>query len=195
MKRFTFSVLAGAALFASLSGSASADWLSSEQSQTLNFANRNGCLIRIDGKNFEGRWAFIGDRPFVNVESFGKALGLPRRHNVKNWYLSSQGNPKGSPFQMQVESINTKLPTVRFGGGTFVELQSALKAMQIPLHWDTRGRVFEVGEAYAGQYMIGAWQRWYVQKDMMYTGTIRCGAKDQGNFYDPHIDANLSDGY
>lgn len=136
----------------------------------------------------------IGDRPYVNVESFGKALGLPRRHNVKNWYLSSQGNPKGSPFQLQVESINTKLPTQRFGGGTFVELQSACKAMNIPLHWDTRGHVFEVGDAYAGEYMIGAWQRWLNQKDNNYRGTHSRGAQDQGNFYDPHIDANKRDG-
>ena len=137
----------------------------------------------------------IGDRPYVNVESFGKALGLPRRHNVKNWYLSSQGAPKGSPFQMQVESVKGKLPTTRVGGGTFVELQAACSAMEIPLHWDTRSQVFEVGEAYAGQYMIGAWQRWMNGKDTLYSATHQRGAKDQGNFYDPHIDANLSDGY
>lgn len=173
----------GAALFASLSGSSWAGWL-----------ERPNCEIRIDGRPYEGRWAMIGDRPFVDVESFGKALGLPRRHNVKNWYLSSQGNPKGSPFQLQVESINCKLPTQRFGGGTYVELQSACKAMQIPLHWDSRGKVFEVGDAYAGEYMIGAWQRWLVNKEAQYTGTHQRGAKDQGNFYDPHIDANKTDG-
>jgi hypothetical protein len=194
VKRSTFSVLIGTALFASLSGSSAADWIGKENSDSLFFANRNGCQIRIDGKNYEGRWAIIGDRPYVNVESFGKALGLPRRHNVKNWYLSSQGNPKGSPFQMQVESVKGKLPTTRFGGGTFVDLAAACKAMDIPLHWDTRGRVFEVGEAYEGQYMIGAWKRWYNGKDRLYNATSTCGAKDQGNFYDPHIDANKTDG-
>lgn len=160
MKRFTFSVLAGAALFISLSGISSAGWL-----------ERNDAEIRIDGRIYEGRWQMIGDRPWVNVESFGKALGLPRRHNVKNWYLSSQGNPKGSPFQMQVESLGGKLPTTRFGGATFVDLQSACKAMNIPVHIDTRGHVWEVGKAYQGAYMVGAWARWYHNKENAYRGS------------------------
>ena len=187
MKRFTFSVLVGAALFGSLATSASAGWYEDSFERPSN-------QIRIDGKVFEGKWAMIGDRPYVNVESFGKALGLPRRHNVKNWYLSSQGNPKGSPFQLQVESVNTKLPTTRFGGATFVDMRSACKAMDIPVHFDTRGHYFEIGEAYAGQYMIGAWQRWLNGKNSDPSGVHHYGAQDQGNFYDPHIDACQTDG-
>ncbi len=176
------SVLAGTALFLALSGSSWAGWLENHEQQ-----------IRIDGTVFEGRWAYIGDRPYVNVESFGKALGLPRRHNVKNWYLSSQGAPKGSPFQMQVESVTGKLPTVRNGGATFVDLEAACKAMQIPFHYDFYDMVYEVGDAYKGQYMIGAWQRWLNGKETLYGGTHIKGALDQGHF-NIHIDPNKTDG-
>lgn len=174
VKRFTFSVLVGAALFASLTGTSSAGWL-----------ERYNREIRVDGRPFEGRWALIDGRPWVNVESFGKALGLPRRHNVKNWYLSSQGNPKGSPFQLQVESLNGKLPTTRFGGGTFVDMQAACQAMKIPVHIDATDGVYEVGDAYRGEYMNGAWSRWYHgRRD--YRGVWGSGSsKDQGHLYTP----------
>lgn len=184
MKRFTFSVLAGAALFASLTGTSSAGWL-----------ERNSSEIRVDGRIFEGRWQMIGDRPWVNVESFGKALGLPRRHNVKNWYLSSQGSPKGSPFQLQVESLGGKLPTQRFGGGTFVDMQAACQAMNIPVHIDTVGHTYEVGNAYHGEYMNGAWARWYHGKDNSYSGVQGTySSKDQGHFDQPRPDYKVRDG-
>lgn len=178
MKRFTFSVLVGAALFASLAGTSSAGWL-----------ERNDTEIRVDGRIYEGRYQMIGDRPWVNVESFGKSLGLPRRHNVKNWYLSSQGNPKGSPFQLQVESLGGKLPTTRFGGGTFVDMQAACAAMNIPVHIDTLTKTWEVGDAYHGEYMNGAYARWYHAKDNLYRdvqGTY--SAQDQLNRYNMRPD-------
>lgn len=182
MKRLNYSVLTGAALFLAMSGTSWAGWLEPHEQQ-----------IRIDGIIYEGRWAYIGDRPYVNVESFGKALGLPRRHNVKNWYLSSQGSPKGSPFQMQVESCTGKLPTVRNGGATFVDLQSACQAMEIPFHYDFYNKYYEIGDAYHGQYMIGAWQRWINGKDTVYAGTHQRGSLDQGHF-NIHIDPNKHDG-
>ncbi len=137
--------------------------------RSLNPMTRDGVTIKIDGINYEGTWAFIGDRPYVNVESFGKALGLPRVHNVKNWYLGEDGKPKGSPFQLAVETAKGTLPTTRFAGATMVELPAALRALGIPYHYDTKARTFEVGDPYQGEYMIGAWYRWYSNRNNWYT--------------------------
>lgn len=148
MKRFAMSVLLGATLFASMATGASASyWEHPDQT------------IRVNGHEYYGRWAYIGERPYVNVESFGKALGVPRRHNAKNWYLGESGGPSGSPFQMLVESGKFKLPTVRFGGATYVDLIAACEALKIPYHRDFDNRFLEVGDAYQGEYMIGAWER------------------------------------
>lgn len=182
MKRFAKSVLMGAALFTSLTGVSWAGWLEPENNS-----------IRIDGIIYEGQWAYVGERPYVNVESFGKALGYPRRHNVKNWYLGKEGAPKGSPFQLMVESYGKDLPTTRFGGGTFVDMQAACKQLHIPFHYDPEGQVYEIGNPYQGEYMIGAWQRWLNGKETLYFGTHRCGSLDQGHF-NIHIDANKRDG-
>lgn len=140
----------------------------SEARRSINPMSRDDVTIRIDGINYEGTWAFVGSKPYVNVESFGKALGLPRVHNVKNWYLGRDGKPKGSPFQLAVESAKGTLPTLRFGGATMVELPAALKALGIQYHYDTMARTFEVGEPYHGQYMIGAWYRWYANTRSWY---------------------------
>lgn len=134
---------------ASLTTTCSAGWLERPEQE-----------IRVDGRLYEGTWAYIGDRPYVNVESFGKALGVPRRHNVKNWYLGSEGNPKGSPFQLAVESGNKKIPSIRYGGATYVDMMAACKAMDIPVHIMPHTKMYQVGSPYAGEYMIGAWQRW-----------------------------------
>ncbi len=155
-------------MFASLAGTCSAGWLEQPEQE-----------IRVDGRLYQGRWAYIGDRPYVNVESFGKILGVPRRHNVKNWYLGSQGNPKGSPFQMAVETGNVKVPTVRYGGATFVDLMAACEAMDIPVHIMPYNKMYEVGDAYAGKYMNGAWKRWENSATGAYRGTSRGCAGNQ----------------
>lgn len=139
--------------------------------RSINPMTRDALKIRIDGLIYEGTWAMIGDRPYVNVESFGKALGLPRVHNVKNWYLGEEGKPKGSPFQLAVETAKGTLPTVRFAGATMVELPAALRALGIPYHYDTAARTFEVGDPYMGEYMIGAWYRWYANSHSWYNWT------------------------
>lgn len=143
------SVLLGAALFTSMTDTSFASYW-----------DRPHQKIRINGREYQGTWAMIGERPYVNVESFGMALGLPRRHNVKNWNLGTTSTPKGSPFQMLVEGGTVKLPTTRFGGATYVDLQAACQALGIPFHRDYDGEFLEVGDAYQGEYMRGAWERW-----------------------------------
>ena len=164
------SVLLGATLFVSMATPSLAGYWDEHQGQR----------IRINGQEYHGRWAYVGERPYVNVESFGKALGVPRRHNVKNWYIGEKGAPAGSPFQMLVESGKFKLPTARFGGATYVDLQAACQALGIPFHRDYDGEYLEIGDAYQGEYMIGAWQRWLNGKQAYYPGNSHSSARGQG---------------
>lgn len=143
------SVLLGAALFTSMTDSSFASYWDRPQQK-----------IRVNGNEYQGAVRYIGERPYVNVESFGRALGFPRRHTVKNWNLSTEATTTGSPFEMVVQAGTVKLPTTRFAGATYVDLQAACQALGIPYHRDYDGEYLEVGDAYQGEYMRGAWERW-----------------------------------
>lgn len=121
--------------------------------------------IQIQGVPFFGEWAFIGGRPYVGIESFGKALGFPREHNVLGWCLNPPPPPATactvSPFALAVQSKGKNLRTVRFGGNTMVDLRQALDVLDIPFHYGyTDAQTFYVGNPYEGESMKGAWYRW-----------------------------------
>ena len=157
MKKFATAILIGATLMAAA--------ISPSQAAVT----RPNSMIRVNGRIFEGGWALIGDRPYVNVDSFAKAVGLPHQHNAKYWYLAKEGTGKGSPYQLQVESGSTKIPTVRYAGATMVDLQSACTALKIPYHRDYDG-YFEVGN-YRENYMKGSHYRAEGNRNSRYNGS------------------------
>ncbi len=110
--------------------------------------------IMIHGMPFQGTSTVINGRTYVNVDSLTKALKLPHQHNVLNWQLS-QKTSKGSATQLSVDSTGAKLPTVRFGGATMVDLQSAAKALKLPVHRDLEGGSIQVGRPFVGESAIG----------------------------------------
>lgn len=120
--------------------------------------------IMINGVRYDGEWAYIGGRPYVGVESFGKSLGFPREHNVKGWCLNPPPPPASqcnvSPFELAVQAKGKALPTVRFAGVTMVDLRTALEALDIPFHYRFYDRTYSVGNPYYGEYMKGAYYRW-----------------------------------
>jgi hypothetical protein len=128
--------------------------------------------ITINGVPYHGLWSYVGDRPYVGVESFGKALGLPRQHNVLGWCLNTNDKPCDiSPFQLAVEANGKKIPTVRFGGATMVDLRAALSALKIPFHYNFQARQYSVGNPYYGEAMKGAYMRWVLnQYDLHFLG-------------------------
>ena len=115
--------------------------------------------ILVNGRLYQGTWTFVGDKPYVNVDSFGKLLEYPHQHNALAWQLSETAGPKGNPFQLQVDSGATKLPTVRFAGTTMVDLEKAAAALKLPYHYNfTAGRI-EVGTPYHYEYVVGSFYR------------------------------------
>lgn len=171
VKKFAKTLGVAAALFAGLTGVSQASYW-----------DHPDTTIRVNGSTYYGRWAYINERPYVNVETFGRMLGVPRRHDTQNWYLGTEGKPSGSPFQMVVESGTVKLPTARFGGATFVDLQAACQALDIPYHRDYNGNTLEVGDGYRGEYMNGAWQRY--SNRMQPSGMS--GQPTWQNYYETH---------
>lgn len=154
MKKLATALLVGAALF----GAANAS------------VKRPDGVIRIDGKVYEGSWAYVGDRPYVNVESFIKTVDVPRNHNTKYWYVSKDGKGNGSPFDLQVEAGTAKIPTARVGGATMMDLEAACRALKLPFHRDLRDHVFEVGQRYRDHYMHGAHMRNWNARNAPYSG-------------------------
>lgn len=120
--------------------------------------------VVINGVPFHGEWAFVGERPYVGIESFGKALGFPREHNVLGWCLNPPPPPAvecdASPFELAVHSKGKALRTVRFGGNTMVDLRQALQVLDIPFNYRFDDRAILVGNPYFGETMRGAWYRW-----------------------------------
>ncbi|GMU56923.1 MAG: hypothetical protein AMXMBFR33_60690 [Candidatus Xenobia bacterium] len=151
-------VLLGAAAMA-LVGAAAAP----SQADTGNMIMRTPVTIKVEGITYEGVWAFVGERPYVGVESFGNALGYPRVHNVKGWSLNPPP-PRTSginPLVLAVEAGGKNIPTTRFGGATMCDLQTACDALDIPYHYDFERRIFEVDSPYRGEIMKGALYRWW----------------------------------
>lgn len=118
--------------------------------------------LRINGAPFEGKWTTIGDRIYVGVESLARALGYPRRHNVKGWCLGPEGNPcEVSPLELAVDAAGQPLPVVRHGGVTMVDLKEACRVLHIPFHYHFASRTYQVGSPYLGEAVKGAVYRWH----------------------------------
>ena len=126
--------------------------------------------VVINGVPYQGEWAWIGDRPFVGIESFGKALGYPRQHHVLGWCLNPTANAgcDVSPFELAVKAKGSAIQTVRFGGNTMVDLRQALEVLQIPFHYRFYDRALAIGNPYYGETMKGAWHRCVVQHNDCY---------------------------
>jgi hypothetical protein len=111
--------------------------------------------IVVNGIPFQGEWAFVGERPFVGIESFGKALGSPRQHNLLGWCLetadSATGTCDANPLELAVRSQGQALKTARHGGVTMVDLRQALQVLDIPFTYRLHDRTFMVGHPYFGE--------------------------------------------
>lgn len=159
-------VLLGAAA-AALMGATAAP----SQADSGNMIMRSPVTIKVEGVTYEGVWAFVGERPYVGVESFGNAMGYPRVHNVKGWSLNPPGAPRSSsinPLVLAVEAAGQQVPTTRFAGATMVDLQATCDALDIPYHYDFSRRTFEVDSPYRGEIMKGALYRWWQNHYLWY---------------------------
>lgn len=132
-------------------------------------ASARDLSVEVNGKPFYGKWAMIDERPYVGVEAFGQALGLPRIHNAKDWQLAESASGTSNPLDLVVRGPKGKLPTVRQGGVTMVDLIAASEALGLPFHYNTYARTFQVGSPYYGEQMRGAWTRWYNARYDRYT--------------------------
>lgn len=153
MKRFAMLVIVGVAMTLTFASPASARDLS----------------VSVNGQPFYGKWAMVDERPYVGVEAFASALGLPRIHNAKDWQLADKASGTSNPLDLVVRGPKGKLPTVRQGGVTMVDLRAAADALGLPFHYNTFARTFQVGSPYYGEAMKGAWYRWYNQRYGRYT--------------------------
>ena len=113
--------------------------------------------IRVNGAIYTGSWAYVGDRVYVNVDAFGRFLAVPHRHNVLNWQLSDGG--KGNPLQLSVDGNKTKIPAVRFGGTTMVDMEKACKALKVAFHRDLDTQTYDIGSPWAKEYVVGSYFR------------------------------------
>lgn len=143
-------------------------------------ANKDA-TIQVNGTNFEGKWAIIGERPYVGVESFAKALGLPRIHNVKDWQLAQSPSGPVNPLELVVRGPKSKLPTVRHAGATMVDLKAACADLDIPLHYNFYSRVWQVGSPYKGEFLKGAWYRWLSNSHRWYQVDSNTGYVVEGD--------------
>ena len=123
----------------------------------------DGQEIRLNGKVYQGNWAFIDDRIYVSVDAFARQMGLPHNHNALNWQLSEGG--KGNPYSLGVDVSNSKVPTVRFAGTTMVDLRKACSALKIAFHHDFTSGTYDVGTPYANSYAKGSYYRKQMRRD------------------------------
>lgn len=113
--------------------------------------------IVVNGVPFQGEWAFVGERAFVGIESFGKALGSPRHHNLLGWCLETADKADQNctcdinPLELVVRSQGQALKTARHGGVTMVDLRQALQALDIPFTYRLYDRTFMVGTPHFGE--------------------------------------------
>lgn len=129
--------------------------------------------IWVNGVNFEGKWAIIGERPYIGAESFANALGLPRITNYKARVLAKKSTGAHSPLDLIVYGPkNQKLPTVRHAGVTMCDLEAACEELGLPFHRNFYTRVWQVGSPYRGEFLKGAWYRFLNQKNGWYEAGV-----------------------
>jgi hypothetical protein len=106
--------------------------------------------IRVYGEIYRGNWDYVGDRIYVNVDA-------PHIHDALNWQLVKGG--KGNPYQLSVDANKSKLPTIRHGGITMVDLEKACDVLKVPYHKDYATGTVDVGSPWAKEYVIGSYYR------------------------------------
>ena len=79
MRKMIAGLAAGIVL--AMGGAASADF---------NYPTDGGydVSLNVNGNPFFGKWAIVDDRPYVGIEAFSDALGIPRKHYYKSWNVA-----------------------------------------------------------------------------------------------------------
>ncbi len=144
--------------------------------------------INVNGIEFQGKWAIIGERPYVGVESFGKALGLPRIHNAKGWQLAEKPMGTLNPLELVVKGPRSKLPTVRHAGVTMVDLLAASDALGLETHHNFYSRTWQIGTPYKGEFLKGAYYRWLAHANNWYNKNALTGVDLNSNYWDNSFD-------
>lgn len=146
-----------AGIMLAMGGVASADW---------DYPTDGGYVVNlnVNGKPFFGKWAFVNDRPFVGIEAFSDALGVPRKHYYKSWNLAENAAEVGDPLVLMSTAEEKEVDTIRFGGVTMVDLYSAAAALDLPVHHNFRNKTIQVGSNYIGHQMPGAWYRYMARQ-------------------------------
>jgi len=128
--------------------------------------------IVVNGVPFHGEWAMVGERPYVGIESLGKALGSPRQHNVLGWCLESADSAAktcdANPLELLVRSQGQTLKTVRHGGVTMVDLRQAAQVLGLSMRHRLHDRTFMVGLPFYGQSAAGDQHRQRTLKNDLY---------------------------
>ena len=116
--------------------------------------------LNVNGNPFYGKWAIVDDRPYVGIEAFSDALGIPRKHYYKSWNVAEGAEDAGDPLVLMSTAEGLEVDTIRFGGVTMVDLYSATAALGIPVHHNFTNKTIQVGSRYVGHEMPGAWYRY-----------------------------------
>ncbi len=140
--------LATAALLA-MGGAATADCTGCEYDLNLN----------VNGTPFYGNWALVNDRPFVGVEAFSDAVGLPRSHYYQGWSIGEKPSDNIAPLEFLVRAGDKPVETIRFGGVTMIDLYKTAEALDLPVHHNFNTKTIQVGDRYVGHELPGAWYR------------------------------------
>jgi hypothetical protein len=120
--------------------------------------------VNVNGNPFFGKWAIVDDRPYLGVEALSDSLKLPRKHYYKAWDIARDAKETGDPLMLMTTAEGTKIPTLRFGGVTMVDLYAVANALDLPVHHNFRNKTFQVGSDYNGEMMKGAWYRYMARK-------------------------------
>lgn len=115
--------------------------------------------LNVNGNPFYGKWAIINDRPYVGVEAFAEAVGLPRVHYFKGWSVAEEPADTIDPLRLSVLVGNEQVDTLRFGGVTMVDLYHAASALDLPIHHNFTNKTIQIGSRYQGEMHKGEWYR------------------------------------
>ncbi len=115
--------------------------------------------LNVNGTPFYGKWAIINDRPYVGVEAFAEAVGLPRVHYYKGWSVAEEPASTVDPLNLAVLVGDDNVDTLRFGGVTMIDLYHAASALDLPVHHNFTNKTIQVGSRYHGEMHKGEWYR------------------------------------
>lgn len=115
--------------------------------------------LNVNGTPFYGNWAMVNDRPYVGVEAFSDAVGLPRSHYYQGWSVAKTPSENISPLEFMVTAGDKQVETIRFGGVTMIDLYKTAEALDLPVHHNFNNKTIQVGDNYYGHELPGAWYR------------------------------------